>query len=56
MWERDDVGRVGAEFYYTGAQQLEQNPFRQTSRPYKIVGLLAERQLRRVRRSSTARI
>jgi outer membrane receptor for ferrienterochelin and colicins len=49
MWEREDVGRVGVEFYYTGVQRLEENPFRQLSRPYAIVGLLAERQLRRVR-------
>jgi len=28
MWERKDKGRVGVEFYYTGAQQLEENPIR----------------------------
>jgi iron complex outermembrane receptor protein len=44
MWEREDVGRVGVEFYYTGEQRLEENPFRETSRPYVVVGLLAERQ------------
>jgi len=49
MWEREDVGRFGAELYYTGTQRLEENPFRQTSRPYAIVGLLAERQLGRLR-------
>jgi iron complex outermembrane receptor protein len=44
MWEREEVGRVGVELYYTGTQQLEENPFRRRSRPYVIVGLLAERQ------------
>jgi iron complex outermembrane receptor protein len=49
MWERETVGRVGLEFYYTGIQRLEENPFRQISRPYAVVGLLAERQLARIR-------
>jgi len=49
MWERKDTGRIGLEFYYTGAQRLEENPFRDLSRPYAVVGLLAERQLGRLR-------
>jgi iron complex outermembrane receptor protein len=49
MWEREDVGRIGVEFYYTGRQRLEENPFRETSRPYAIVGLLAERQFGPIR-------
>jgi outer membrane receptor for ferrienterochelin and colicins len=49
MWEREGVGRIGVEFYYTGAQPLEENPFRTESRPYSIVGVLAERRLGRVR-------
>ena len=44
MWEREDVGRVGLEVYYTGVQRLEANPFSERSEPYVIVGLLAERQ------------
>jgi iron complex outermembrane receptor protein len=44
MWEKEDVGRVGAEFYYTGVQRLEENPYSERSRAYVIVGLLAERQ------------
>ncbi|CAN5817348.1 hypothetical protein BH18ACI5_BH18ACI5_02550 [soil metagenome] len=44
MWEREDVGRVGVEWYYTGVQRLEENPFRDQSESYVIVGLLAERQ------------
>jgi len=49
MWEREDVGRVGLEWYYTGGQRLEENPYRTESEPYVIVGLLAERQFGRVR-------
>lgn len=49
MWEREDVGRVGAEFYYTGVQRLEENPYQETSRPYVIIGLLAERQFGPIR-------
>ena len=49
MWEREDAGRVGVEFYYTGVQTLEDNPYSTTSRPYVVVGLLAERQLGRFR-------
>jgi outer membrane receptor for ferrienterochelin and colicins len=43
MWEREDEGRVGVELYYTGSQRLEENPFRAASRPYVILGVLAER-------------
>ncbi|HEX8212322.1 MAG TPA: TonB-dependent receptor [Longimicrobium sp.] len=49
MWESEDAGRVGVEFYYTGRQALEDNPFRTESRPYLIVGLLAERRIGRAR-------
>lgn len=49
MWEREDTGRFGIEWYYTGRQRLEENPFRAASEPYVIIGLLVERQLRRVR-------
>jgi outer membrane receptor for ferrienterochelin and colicins len=44
MWEQEDVGRVGVEWYYTGRQALEENPYRATSEPYSVVGLLAEKQ------------
>jgi iron complex outermembrane receptor protein len=43
MWEKEDVGRIGVECYYTGQQRLEQNPYRDASRPYVLLGLLAER-------------
>ena len=49
MWEREDVGRVGVELYYTGTQRLEENPYATESEPYVIVGLLAERQFGRLR-------
>ena len=49
MWEDEDIGRVGLEVYYTGTQRLEVNPYRQESRPYVIVGLLAEKRFGRVR-------
>lgn len=49
MWERTDTGRVGIEWYYTGKQRLEANPYRETSRPYVIVGALVERRIGRYR-------
>jgi iron complex outermembrane receptor protein len=49
MWEREHVGRVGVELYYTGVQRLEENPYSRTSRPYVVTGLLAERQFGRIR-------
>jgi outer membrane receptor for ferrienterochelin and colicins len=45
MWEAEDAGRVGVELYYVGRQELEDNPYRTGSRPYLILGLLAERRL-----------
>ncbi len=49
MWEREDVGRLGLEIYYTGKQQLEDNPFRAVGRPYVELGLLGEVVLGNVR-------
>jgi iron complex outermembrane receptor protein len=43
MWEKHDVGRVGFEAYYTGRQQLEDNPYRQASKPYFELGFMVER-------------
>jgi len=45
MWEEEDWGRVGLELYFTGRQRLEVNPHRETSEPYVIVGLLAEKRV-----------
>ena len=49
MWEPEGVGRIGLEVYYTGRQRLDVNPYRETSKPYLIVGLLAERRVGAVR-------
>jgi iron complex outermembrane receptor protein len=49
MVEAEDVGRLGVEIYYTGAQRLEENPYRAISRPYVILGALAERRFGRLR-------
>jgi outer membrane receptor for ferrienterochelin and colicins len=49
MWEADDAGRVGLEVYYTGRQRLEVNPYSDESRPYVVVGVLAERRVGRMR-------
>ena len=42
MWEKEPW-RVGVEAYYTGRQRLEENPYRTSSVPYVVVGLLVER-------------
>jgi len=49
MWEAEDVGRIGIEWYYTGRQSLEENPYRTVSEPYMILGVLAEKQFGRIR-------
>jgi len=41
--EQHGRSRVGVEVYYTGRQALENNPYRTESRPYVLLGLLAER-------------
>jgi outer membrane receptor for ferrienterochelin and colicins len=42
MWEEHGIGRVGFELYYTGEQELDDNPFRAVSKPYFEMGLLGE--------------
>jgi iron complex outermembrane receptor protein len=51
MWEWGDgrVGRLGIEWYYTGVQRLEANPYRDESRPYMVFGILVERRIKGVR-------
>lgn len=44
--EREGAGRVGLELYFTGRQPLFDNPYRTTSEPFVIIGLLAEHVLR----------
>jgi outer membrane receptor for ferrienterochelin and colicins len=43
IFEQEDQMRVGVELYYTGRQALDDNPHRRASRPYVILGALAER-------------
>jgi outer membrane receptor for ferrienterochelin and colicins len=40
--EDDEVGRFVVEWFYTGSQRLEANPYRSEGVPYMTVGLLAE--------------
>ncbi|MDX1567515.1 MAG: TonB-dependent receptor [Longimicrobiales bacterium] len=42
-WEDDDWGRVGGEIYFTGRQELEDDPYRDHSKRYVSVGFLVER-------------
>jgi iron complex outermembrane receptor protein len=42
IWEEHGSHRLGFEAYYTGRQELEDNPFRERSRPYFFLGLLGE--------------
>ncbi len=45
MFEEEDGTRVGIEGYYTGRQPLADNPYRAESRPYVLVGLLAQKRI-----------
>mgnify|MGYP006195784969 FL=1 len=49
MLESEDAGRLGLEVYYTGSQRLDDDPYRDVSRSYVIVGFLAERRFGRFR-------
>ncbi|HYW06723.1 MAG TPA: TonB-dependent receptor, partial [Longimicrobium sp.] len=49
MWEDEERGRLGVEAYYTGRQSLDDNPYRENSRPYVVFGILAERRIGRAR-------
>jgi iron complex outermembrane receptor protein len=49
VWEKEKLGRIGVEYYFTGAQRLESNPYRDRSEPYSIIGLLADRRWGRYR-------
>jgi len=49
MWEKEKVGRIGVESYYTGHQRLEENPYRMESKAYVLFGFLAEKTFRRFR-------
>lgn len=42
-FEEEGRGRIGIEAYYTGRQELDDNPYRDESRRHFIVGLLIDR-------------
>jgi iron complex outermembrane receptor protein len=42
LWE-SPVGNVGFEVFYTGRQQLEDDPYRSRGRPYTLYGLIFTR-------------
>ena len=48
MFEEENGTRVGIEGYYTGRQPLADNPYRAESRPYVLIGLLAQKRIRDV--------
>lgn len=43
MYEWEESGRIGVEMYAVGTQALDENPYRQESRPYLILGALVEK-------------
>lgn len=47
-WDVADKFKLGVEWYYTGRQRLEANPFRDESAPYNLFGVLASRQIGRL--------
>jgi outer membrane receptor for ferrienterochelin and colicins len=47
-WEWEGAGRLGVEWFYTGVQRLEANPYRAESRPYSVFGVLATHRIGRL--------
>ena len=47
--EDEEVGRFVLEWFYTGRQRLEANPFRDESVPFMTIGLLVEKVFGKVR-------
>jgi iron complex outermembrane receptor protein len=47
-WE-EDWGRAGLELYFTGRQELDDNPYRSVSEPHFILGFLIDRRFGPVR-------
>jgi len=43
MWEDPAWGRIAFEVFYTGRQRLDENPYRDESRRYVVIGFSAER-------------
>jgi outer membrane receptor for ferrienterochelin and colicins len=48
-WEVRERGRLVLEIFHTGRQRLDDNPFRESSRPYWVFGLSGERRFGPVR-------
>ncbi len=48
-YEREDWGRIGIEAYFTGRQELDDDPYRTTSRDHFILGFLVDRKLGPIR-------
>jgi outer membrane receptor for ferrienterochelin and colicins len=48
-WAGGRDGRLGIEWFYTGVQRLDANPYRDVSRPYNVFGVLVERRVWRAR-------
>ncbi|MDZ7629586.1 MAG: TonB-dependent receptor [Parvularculaceae bacterium] len=48
VWEQHGRGLLGFEAYYTGKQRLDDNPFRETSKPYLHLGLVGQITIGRV--------
>jgi iron complex outermembrane receptor protein len=42
VWEKAGQGKLGFETFYTGPQHLEDNPYRNQSRPYVELGVMGE--------------
>ena len=49
VWEREGQGRVGLEYYYTGRQPLDDNPYLTESKAYSVFGAIAEWRVGRAR-------
>jgi outer membrane receptor for ferrienterochelin and colicins len=47
-WESAGKWRLGVEWYYTGTQRLEANPYRKESEPYQLFGALVSRRIGRL--------
>jgi iron complex outermembrane receptor protein len=47
-WGEHEAWHAGAEWYYTGRQRLEANPYRQDSAPYNLIGFLLSRRVGRL--------
>lgn len=45
VWERQEIGRVGIEAFYTGRQTLIENPYRSESPGFVMFGMLVQRRI-----------